>query len=239
MTRRAPTCFIFAMFLIGGCHPLPPGRVDALRAVPTSPRAGHAYLIRGWRDLWSQGIDQLAAEIRDAGVPAEVYRDAQWHDLADALARQPANLVPHEPLALIGFSYGADDVVEIARQLHAANLPVDLLITIDPVTPSPVPPNVATCYNFYQTNGVWDAFPWLRGIPLKSDAPARLVNVDLRRQRPDLLEPNTAHSNIAANEKLHRAILEKVLATCVPRAISHTSTRPAVERMNPKHGLKN
>ena len=142
MTRRGPECFIFAMFLIG-CHPLPPGRVDAVRALSPAPRAGQVFLIRGWRDLWSQGIDDLATKIRDAGVSAQVYRAAQWHELASALTTTRKNPLPTEPLVLIGFSYGADDAIETARQLQTANIPVDLLITIDPVTPPPVPPNVA------------------------------------------------------------------------------------------------
>lgn len=162
-------------------------------------------------------MDQLADELRHQGVAAEVFRDSQWPDLADALTRQYAINTEHDPLVLIGFSYGADDVLRVADVLQRRGLAVDLLITIDPVTPQGVPANVVTCFNFYETNGFWDAFPWLRGVPLKAVGVGKLVNVDLRRKRPDLLEPGTAHSNIAANPRLHREIIARVLEVCRPR----------------------
>lgn len=168
--------------------------------------------MRGWQDLWSQGIDRLATELDEQGLDAHVFRAAQWHEVADAIDR--SNIPLNEPLVLIGFSYGADDALEISRRLHR---PVDLVIAIDPVTPPPVPPNVNVCYDFYETNGVWDAFPWLRGIPLRSDSPKQVVNVDLRKERPDLIEPRTSHSTIAENEKLHREIVRKVIEVCRER----------------------
>ena len=64
-------------------------------------------------------------------MPATAYREEQWGDLADALLARPA-----QPLVLVGFSYGADDVILIARRLAEHGRPVDLLVTIDPVTPA-------------------------------------------------------------------------------------------------------
>jgi hypothetical protein len=196
--------------LLGGCHPLPAGDLAAINASEHSRLAGRVLLLRGWRDLYSAGIDDLAETLKQAGVSARVYREAQWEQVAQALARRPSG----HPLVLIGFSYGADDVIEISRKLQAVHQPVDLLITIDPVTPPTVPDNVKICYNYFQTNGIWDMFPWLRGIRLHADGKTKLINVDIRAQRPDLLEPNTAHSNIASNLKLHREIVGRVLDIC-------------------------
>ena len=181
-------------------------------------RTGHVYLIRGWQDLFSGGIDTLAAELRDAGVASDVFRASQWQELAVTIANRYSES-SHEPLALIGFSYGADDAILIARRIAARGVLVDLLVAIDPVTPGPVPANVRTCYNFYKSNGVLDILPWFRGVALESDAAVRLCNVDLVRVRNDALQPYTSHSNIAANPKLHQVIVEKVLAVCVPRTI--------------------
>ena len=202
------------MLWVCGCHPLPPGDIAAAARCPLAQHPGNVFALRGWRDLYSTGIDELAAELGQAGVNASVYRSAQWRDLGSAIGHRNCR----GPLILIGFSYGADDVIEIARQLKGTGQCVDLLITIDPVTPPSVPANVKLCYNYFQTNGVWDVFPWLRGIPLKADGAPRLINVDIRAQRPDLLEPDTAHSNIAANPKLHREIVKRVLETWAPRA---------------------
>jgi pimeloyl-ACP methyl ester carboxylesterase len=190
-----------------GCQPLPPGSMASVEGDSRVAGNGSVYLVRGWQDLWSEGIDQLGREIRETGRDAHVYRETQWRDLADAIARSYRAGAGARPLVLIGFSYGADDVLRMAQQLDHDSIAVDLVITIDPVTPPRVPGNVRACYNYFQTNGVWDIFPWLRGIPLTASRPGQLTNVDIRRDRPDLLEPNTSHATIAANPKLHREIV--------------------------------
>ena len=211
--RLLPVFFVICT----GCQALPSGDVTKLHPVSAGARAGNVCLIRGWRDLYSGGLERLGDELRQEGIAAEVFRDEQWPALADALKRQYAINTDHDPLVLIGFSYGADDALRIAQEMNRCGLPVNLLITIDPVTPPRVPENVVTCINFFQTNGFWDIFPWLRGVPLQAAGIGRLVNVDIRRTRPDLLEANTAHSNIAADPKLHREIIARVLEACPPR----------------------
>ena len=219
MSAPPNTLLLIFLLFAAGCQPLPAGSLEAVGGASNSPRPGDVYLLRGWRDLYSGGIDQLATKLRDRGVRATVYREAQWRELADAITHKGGADNRREPLVLIGFSWGADDAVRIARELQSRHLQVDLLVTIDPVTPPPVPGNVRTCYNFYQSNGVWDLFPWLRGIPLQSGGAASLTNINIRHH-PDLLEPNTSHATIAANPKLHRAIIDRVLSVCTLRATS-------------------
>jgi len=163
-------------------------------------------LIRGWQDLYSAGIDQLSDEIHMHGIATEVFRANQWRDIARNLAQSPAI----EPLTLIGFSYGADDTILVARELQKAHRAVTLLITIDPVLPKPVPANVGQCFNYFQSDGVWDFFPWLRGVPVKSDGPVA-HNFNLRADRKDLMQPDTSHATIAGNPLLHREIVQRVL----------------------------
>ncbi|QOV87544.1 hypothetical protein [Humisphaera borealis] len=204
--------------LLNGCNAAPagdPSTLAAITAPTTSPASRSAIvLIRGWRDLYSDGIDQLASKLRQAGRPAVVFKEDQWRQVESALAERAAAKSLASPVILVGFSYGADDVILISRRLNEIGQSVDLLIVIDPVTPAEIPPNVVSCLNFYQSNGVWDAFPWLRGVPVK-DEPARLTrhppttNIDIRT-RPELLEPGTSHSTIAANAKVHAAIVDAV-----------------------------
>jgi pimeloyl-ACP methyl ester carboxylesterase len=200
MRHRTKKFFSFCIFfaLVSGCSRLSPGPIHAINPEP------QVILIRGFLDWYSVGIDQLTDELRSTGIPAHAYREEQWKDLSDALlANRPS------PIVLIGFSYGADDVISIARRLDEHHLPVQLLITIDPVTPDAVPSNVSACINFYEPNGFWDLFPWLRGVPLQGDAGRTPENIDIRR-RSDLLEPNTSHGTIAGNPKIHAKIVELV-----------------------------
>jgi len=206
--------YVFIVLFLVGCNSLPAGDVSNLQQASPRPRRGQVILLRGWRGLYSAGVDQLATELQQQGVAASVYRETQWPAIADALiAHRPA-----EPLVLIGFSYGADNAIALSRKLGTAGVPVPLLITIDPLTPPDVPPNVAICRNFYRTNGGLDVFPFFRGVPLKADKTdaTKLDNIRLQ-DHPDLDSPGLGHRTIAASPKVHRAIVDRVLQTCPPR----------------------
>jgi hypothetical protein len=213
--------FILPLFALStGCNSLPPSSVDAVRTESHLSRRGEVFLLRGWRGLWSQGIDALAGEVSAQGIDAHVYQETQADALAEMLLRESRASQHAEPLVLVGFSYGADGAIRIARKLRDGGVNVDLLVLLDPVTPAHVPPTVRRCRNFYQSNGVWDAFPWLRGVPVAGEGSASqdLVNVNIR-ERDDLLEPNTGHDTIAANPKLHRAIIQQIMEECPPRPV--------------------
>ena len=202
-----------------GCNSLPPGDVARLMpqaaATSTQPAQGatpRIVLIRGWRDLWSDGVDRLADRLRTEGLSPAVFKESQWQAVGDALL---AGRGDPAPVVLIGFSYGADDVIAISDRLGRVGRSVELLVLIDPVTPGDIPANVARCVNFHQSNGAWDIFPWLRGVPVR-DSPSRTKagrvsqNIDLRA-RPDLLTPDTSHKTIAGNAKVHEAIVSEVV----------------------------
>jgi hypothetical protein len=172
-------------------------------------------LIRGWRDLYSDGIDRLADSLRKEGIPAQVYKESQWREVSDILVSRWKEKQLAGPIVLIGFSYGADDVIEISRRLSKENRAVRLLVLIDPVTPSGVP-YVRRCVNFYHPNGVWDFFPWLRGVPVEHDTkdhqgsmPSSLENINVR-ERAELNSSDMGHNTIAGNESIHAAIIREV-----------------------------
>ncbi len=225
-------------FFLVGCSSMKPGELAAVKPLSTDPRAGNVYLLRGFIGIFSTGIDQLGEQINQQGVHAMVFQDDQWSSLADTIKQKYANKPHIEPLILIGHSYGADDVLRIARKLDDANIKVDLLITLDPVTPPKVPKNIAFCYNLYQSNGVFDTMPWLRGIPLTPEKaiPGQLVNANIRTDRTDLLEPGLDHFNIEKKEKIHKEVIAKVLTVCPPRqawAAAHGLGLPALTVSTP------
>jgi len=211
--------------LCAGCSSLPAGAIGDVRASSDSPRAGQVYLVRGWNGLWSEGLDSLAGELRSHGLDARVYQQGQAAQLGDALLSRYRGSPRPDSLVLIGFSFGADEAIRIARRLEEARVPVALLVTLDPVTPPPVPANVICGRNFYQSNGVWDALPWLRGVPVKPEranpeatGPARVANYNLR-EHAELSEGATGHNTIAANRKVHEVIVAEVLRACPARPV--------------------
>ncbi len=198
---------IVLIAMSGGCNSLPPGDLSRLQ----SSKLPQVILLRGWRGLYSTGVDQLATELQQHGIAANVYRETQWPDVAGALlARRPAG-----PIVVIGFSYGADNAIALSRRLLTKGVTVTLLITIDPVTPPDVPANVAVCKNFYRSNGALDVFPFFRGVPLKADSPGatKLDNLHLQ-DHPELDSPGLGHRTIAASPKVNRAIVDLVLPVC-------------------------
>lgn len=195
-----------------------PGDLSRVQPRSDKPLAGNVYLLRGFIGIWSTGIDSLGRKIDDAGIRTSVFQEDQWQSLAEAIVSRYRNVAETEPIVLIGHSYGADDTLRVAKRLEQENLPVDLIITLDPVTPPRVPKNVRLCYNLYQSNTL-DALPFFRGIKLETEHPqaANLVNVNIRSDRRDLLEAGTDHFNIEKNAKVHDEILAKLKEFCPPR----------------------
>jgi hypothetical protein len=222
--------FAFIALALAGCSAMTPGPMEAVRPISTAPRAGNVYLLRGWIGIFSTGIDNLGIKVNRAGVHGQVFQDDQWRELAATIVEKYKDVKDPEPLVLVGHSYGADDIIQIARELDKEHVPVDLLVTIDPTTPPPVPANVRLCYNLYQPN-LLDGMPFLRGIALKAgpDFKGKLQNVNIRTERKDLLEGDVNHFNIEKKDKIHQETIKQILAICPPRhewAATHRMLTP-------------
>ncbi len=208
-------------FLAIGCEgigTMTPGKMEWVRPDSQRPRVGNVYLLRAFIGLWSGGVNELARKLNEQGVRACVFQQEQADELARIIIDRYKGAKDREPLCLMGHSFGANDAVRIAQRLNAEGITVDLLVTFDATSPPPLPPNVKLCYNFYQPS-VWDATPFLRGIPMTQESPSagKLLNCDVRGNRQDLLEANTNHVNIAGNPKIHRLIIDEVLSLCPVR----------------------
>jgi hypothetical protein len=185
----------------------------------TGPRAGHAYLIRGFIGLFSYGIDRMTEKVGATGIEAHVFQQDQTAVLGKTIVdKYKAAGGKQEPIVLIGHSLGADDAIKVARMLDKENIPVDLLISVDATRPEKVPGNVKLCYNYYQPS-VLDWTTMVRGVPLvlEPGAKTQLYNLNIRKERTDLLEWDTNHVNIDKNTKIHAEVVKHVIATCPTR----------------------
>lgn len=212
--------FIFVLlFAAGGCASMTPGKMQWVQPRSDRPRAGNVYLLRGWIGIFSYGINHLGEKLNKAGVRSSVFQEDQWKALADAIIQKYHDAKNPEPLILVGHSFGADDTLRVSKRLEAAGISVDLVVTLDPVTPPEVPANVKRVCNLYQSNGAWDKVPAFRGVPLTAQDPSRtqLLNMDIRKDRTDLLEPGTDHFNIEKKAKVHAEVLRQVLSVCPGR----------------------
>jgi pimeloyl-ACP methyl ester carboxylesterase len=163
------------------------------------------YLLRGLLNVFSLGMDELAAKLRSQGFSATVYSHTAWPTIADHIIASRA-AGSKRPIVLIGHSLGGDDVIKLADRLKGAGIWVDLLIPVDPVSPAAVPANVRRVVNYYQSNNGW-------GQPVRAGPGFRgaLVNADLESSRRDLRDVDTGHTTIDKGEKVHRDILRQLV----------------------------
>lgn len=208
-------------FFAAGCSSMKNGPMASVTPVTShaQQRVGSVYLLRGFIGIFSTGIDNLGTRISERGVHVQVFQEAQWSQLADEIVAKYKDQKQHEPIVLIGHSYGADGVVRISRKVRDAGVKVDLVVTLDPVTPPKVPDNVRLVYNLYQSSAM-DSLPFLRGIPLKPEDEARAVavrNMNIRKDRTDLLESGLDHFNIEKKKKVQDDVIAQVLKVCEPR----------------------
>lgn len=203
-----------------GCSSMKGGSVAKVAPITDNERVGSVYLFRGWIGIFSTGIDSLGKQLNEQGLHAQIFQDTQAGALADAMIKKYENVPDHEPIVLIGHSYGADDVIYVTRRLAEHDIHVDLVITLDPVTPGKVPSNASFVYNLYQPSAL-DGLPFLRGIPLTPDGagPAKLLNVNVRKDRPDLIPGGVDHFNIEKKPEIHREIIAQVMKVCEPRTV--------------------
>jgi pimeloyl-ACP methyl ester carboxylesterase len=203
-----------------GCAFFRSGNTARIQPRTNNPRAGQVIILRGLTGAYSVGMDDLGKRTNDAGIEATVFQFEQWAWVAAHIAWAQRRARPPEPLVIMGHSYGADNAVRIAKLLEEKHVQVDLLITVDPVTPPPVSPNVKVALDFYQSRGVTDNLPWWRGIPLKREpgSTGELENYNLSENRRDLLVPHLVHTNMPSDLKMQDEIMQWILKTCPLRA---------------------
>ncbi|HET9413089.1 MAG TPA: thioesterase domain-containing protein [Pseudolabrys sp.] len=169
-------------------------------AATTVPR-GRVYLFRGGLGLiFSRGMDKLAKRIEEAGVPVDVNEFTVCPLVAERAIREyrqdPA------PITLIGHSLGGRCALEFAEKLRAENIPVSLIVTIDPAYLMPkLPMNVERYMNIFLARDV------LGGgdvVPEKGFQ-GHFASFDLSKLKGVL------HINIDKMDIIHTQLLTKIL----------------------------
>src|SRR3954447_10895313 len=157
------------------------------------------YLLRGFTNVLSPGIDQLAEELRKRNISTTVANHAFSASLAsEAIADCKGGRI--SSIALVGHSFGASAALAMADTLSQAGLQVALIVTFDPVIKNKVPGNVRLLENFYLSNGV--------GQPVQHGDHFRglLRNVDLKSNA------DVGHVSVTTLPSIHKQVLQDILA---------------------------
>jgi hypothetical protein len=173
--------------------------------VPTPPKV---YLLRGFLNVFSLGMDDIAYKLQADGIRATVDNHAD-EDLITSRILSDYNAGDHAPVVLIGHSLGADAVVDIADALSRYNVPVALLVLFDGTVSHEIPGNVATAVNFTKHFMISPA----------PGSSAAVSNVDLSG------DPGVDHLNIDTTPALQLQTVNAVLQAAAP-----LSRQPATKR---------
>lgn len=188
---------------------LPIGARGAL-AAPSSASAAstaHVYLLRGVLNIFSLGLDDIAAQLRAQGIPVTVANFASWSSLADdaALAYRSGRI---KTIILVGHSSGATALPDMVAKLDRLGAPVTLAIGLDSVFRTKLSGRVGRYVNFYIANG--NGEPVARTAQLQG----KLENINVQNV------PGVGHMSIEKNQIMQRRVIAEIDAVVFGRSAS-------------------
>jgi hypothetical protein len=194
---RAGPLLVFALALLAV---LPAWGQTRAKADPVT----HVYFIRGFLNVFSTGLDEMSAQLANAGVKSIVHGHMSGSSVrAQLLADRKKAGKPPNPVVVVGHSFGANAALSVSSLLAADGIPVDLVITIDPTVGGPLTPNVRRYVNYHFAGNNL-------GVPLTSPKLGkRISNIDLSR-RKDVAGVGDDHWTVTSNKALQKEILAAI-----------------------------
>jgi alpha/beta superfamily hydrolase len=180
-----------------------PAKSANLVAEPSSRRSGsatHVYLLRGFLNVFSLGMDSLAVELRRAGISATVANHTSWQQIADQIAAD-YKAGRRGPVVLIGHSFGADAVMAMGDYLGTMGVPVSLIIPFDGTSGHAASANVARVLNLYKNESSRIA----RGTGFHGEITNYYVS-----------DGRITHMNIDDDPRLHAMVINRIRGTHNP-----------------------
>ncbi|HHT0593763.1 TPA: hypothetical protein ACTXXA_001668 [Legionella anisa] len=199
--------FLFLLITMGlaGCVDLSGGRSSEKRPIPktaqsvihqsstqntakkvaktvkvskSQPYHGEVHTMLGGLGVFSTGMRTLSDTVEEecnVAAPSDMWYNAG--NVTRKIVAYYQNHKQHRPIILVGHSLGANEQIKVARNLNKAGISVDLLVTVDAVSQTVVPPNVKHAMNFYKSGYV----PMFSGLKLRAVNPeqTRIDNINV------------------------------------------------------------
>jgi pimeloyl-ACP methyl ester carboxylesterase len=111
----------------------------------------HLYVLLGFGNM-SPGLSEFGSRIGMRGIPTTVRNHGEWPALAqDAIAQYKSGRL--RSIMIVGHSLGGSAAAAMAAELGRAGVPVQLVVTLDPVGGSATSSNVRRSVNIFPGNG--------------------------------------------------------------------------------------
>jgi hypothetical protein len=185
------------------------------RAAPVRSTA-HVYLLRGLMNIFSLGMDDLAAKIQARGITATLHNHSEWQTLSDEIAAR-YRAGNRGPIILIGHSLGADAVMLMGEYLGTKGVPVALIVPFDGTNSYAATGNVARVMNLTQRDYAYvKRGPGFRG---------ELQNVDVSN------DTSIGHISIDKSARLHALVVNRIVGIVggrsAPSITGSTGSKPS------------
>ena len=163
-------------------------------ALAATERGAKVYLMRGFMNVFSLGLDELSAKIERRGIRSEVYNHLSWSRLVGEITSEYKS-GQTRPIIIIGHSAGGGAVISMVEALGRAGVPVALAITLDIPSHTVAAGRVGNFLNLYVDTGVHTAGREFRG---------KITNVNLSKQM------SVGHITIDKTDAVHNIILRHI-----------------------------
>ena len=197
---------------------------QASKRVAVRNTGTHVYLLRGFMDIFSTGMDELNTKLNRAGIHASVHNHSEYGVLAEQIGDRHRRGI-RENVVIVGHSLGANDAFSMAARLNDYGIRVPLIITFDPTANMSAGRNVSRVVNFYSSTNGWGTSigrgPGFRGS---------LSNIDLSRRG------EIGHTDIDKSPSLHSQSIGYIRSIGGSRSSSSTAERPKQESKDKESG---
>jgi hypothetical protein len=195
----------------------------AVSADAAAPASGaRVYLLRGVLNIFSLGLDEIAAKLEARGIAVTVANFVSWSSLADEAAAEykKGRL---RSIILVGHSSGATALPDMVARLDQLGVPVKLAIGLDSIFRTKVAGKAERYINFYIASGAGEPVtrtPDFRGV---------LENVDVQSV------PGVGHISIDKNQIMQQKVIGAIEAAVFNGRASGTQ-RPSPQASSAKPG---
>jgi hypothetical protein len=183
------------------------------RVADAAPSEAHVYLVRGVLNIFSLGMDEIAAKLQQQGISASVHNHMLWASIADdAAAEYKSGRV--KTIILVGHSSGATSLPDIVARLSEQGVPVKLAIGLDSVFHTSLNGRVGRYINFYVANGAGTR------VQSAKNFHGTLENVDVESV------PGVSHLTIDKNELIQQKVIAAIDAAVLSAGREPVARKP-------------
>ena len=162
--------------------------------------AEEVYMIRGFLNVFSDGMNQMTRQLKSKGIKARAISNGDWRNVANDIIRRSQQKKVSYPIVIAGHSLGGVEAPRFANALGEAGVPVALVIGLDPgfAAPPPFRKGAVKVVNYKIPSGQH----YRKGPGFKG----KIITVDVSKYGTD-------HVGIDKNKKVQSLVIGQIQKT--------------------------